>query len=82
MPPTEGRVIANDLEFAFLEEGSGPLALCLHGFPDSAWTYRYLLPALYPSSLTRRVQILLGAGVLAANLIAYALVVLRSTRDS
>ncbi len=46
MSPTEGRVVANDVEFAFLEEGSGPLALCLHGFPDSAWTYRYLLPAL------------------------------------
>ena len=43
---------------------------------------RYLLPALYPASLTRRVQILLGAGALAANLIAYALVVVRSTRDS
>ena len=27
-------------------QGSGPLALCLHGFPDSAWTYRHLLPAL------------------------------------
>jgi pimeloyl-ACP methyl ester carboxylesterase len=39
-------VIANDVDFAFLEEGSGPLALCLHGFPDSAWTYRHLLPAL------------------------------------
>src|SRR5712691_3286924 len=33
---------------------------------------RYLLPALYPASLTRGVQILLGAGALAANLIAYA----------
>ena len=43
---TEGRTTANDLEFAYLEAGSGPLALCLHGFPDSAWTYRHLLPAL------------------------------------
>ncbi|MEQ1786595.1 MAG: alpha/beta hydrolase [Acidimicrobiales bacterium] len=46
MTITEGRIVANDLEFAYLEAGSGPLALCLHGFPDSAWTYRFLLPAL------------------------------------
>jgi pimeloyl-ACP methyl ester carboxylesterase len=43
-PP--GRIPANGLEFAYLEAGRGPLALCLHGFPDSAHTYRYLLPAL------------------------------------
>src|SRR6188508_461392 len=42
----EGRITANDVEFAYLETGAGPLALCLHGFPDSAWTYRFLLPAL------------------------------------
>ncbi len=35
-----------DLEFTCLEAGSGPLALCLHGFPDSAVTWRHLLPAL------------------------------------
>jgi hypothetical protein len=29
----EGRVHANGLEFAYLEAGDGPLALCLHGFP-------------------------------------------------
>ena len=46
MPITDGRVTANDVDFAYLEAGTGPLALCLHGFPDSAWTYRFLLPAL------------------------------------
>jgi pimeloyl-ACP methyl ester carboxylesterase len=46
MSITEGRATANDVEFAHLEMGTGPLALCLHGFPDSAWTYRHLLPAL------------------------------------
>lgn len=39
-------VSANGLEFGILEAGSGPLALCLHGFPDSAHTWRHLLPAL------------------------------------
>ena len=43
-----GRVRAGGLEFQYVEAGpaSGPLALCLHGFPDSPWTYRHLLPAL------------------------------------
>ena len=43
---TEGRVTANGVDFAFVEAGTGPLALCLHGFPDTAWTWRHLLPAL------------------------------------
>jgi pimeloyl-ACP methyl ester carboxylesterase len=42
----ERTVTANGLQFGVLEAGSGPLALCLHGFPDSARTWRYLLPAL------------------------------------
>lgn len=37
---------ANGVEFTVLEAGSGPLALCLHGFPDSAHTWRHLLPEL------------------------------------
>ncbi|MHB8341940.1 MAG: alpha/beta fold hydrolase, partial [Mycobacteriales bacterium] len=39
-------VPAGGLEFAALEVGSGPLALCLHGFPDTAHTWRHLLPEL------------------------------------
>ncbi|MFC4589427.1 alpha/beta fold hydrolase [Sphaerisporangium corydalis] len=39
-------VEANGVEFGYLSMGSGPLALCLHGFPDSAHTWRHLLPEL------------------------------------
>jgi pimeloyl-ACP methyl ester carboxylesterase len=45
-PVTESTVSANGVEFAVLSAGDGPLALCLHGFPDSAHTWRHLLPAL------------------------------------
>jgi pimeloyl-ACP methyl ester carboxylesterase len=39
---------ANGVRFALLTDGpaEGPLALCLHGFPDTAWTWRHLLPDL------------------------------------
>jgi pimeloyl-ACP methyl ester carboxylesterase len=44
----QGTVTAGGLDFAYLACGpaDGPLALCLHGFPDTAHTYRHLLPAL------------------------------------
>lgn len=45
-PIKEGKVCANGIEFSYLEAGNGPLALCLHGFPDSAWTWRETLFAL------------------------------------
>ncbi|MEV5572989.1 alpha/beta hydrolase [Spirillospora sp. NPDC052269] len=43
-----GAVEANGMEFGYLTSGpaSGPLALCLHGFPDSAHTWRRLMPEL------------------------------------
>jgi pimeloyl-ACP methyl ester carboxylesterase len=41
-----GTITANGIEFAYLEAGTGPLALCMHGFPDTAWTWRHLLPEL------------------------------------
>ncbi|MFZ4720331.1 MAG: alpha/beta fold hydrolase [Ilumatobacteraceae bacterium] len=42
----QGTVSANGVDFTYLTAGDGPLALCLHGFPDSAHGYRHLLPAL------------------------------------
>lgn len=41
-------IVANGVRFAALAAGpeDGPLALCLHGFPDAAPTWRHLLPAL------------------------------------
>ncbi len=44
----QGSVSANGVEFCYLTAGnpSAPLALCLHGFPDSAHGWRYLLPEL------------------------------------
>ena len=44
-----GMVTANSLDFAYVEAGEGPLVLCLHGFPDNALTYRYLMPKLAES---------------------------------
>jgi pimeloyl-ACP methyl ester carboxylesterase len=41
-----GSITANSIDFHYLELGAGPLVLCLHGFPDNAYTYRYLLPVL------------------------------------
>jgi pimeloyl-ACP methyl ester carboxylesterase len=43
---TQGTVTANGVDFTYLTAGEGPLALCLHGFPDSAHGYRHLLPRL------------------------------------
>ena len=39
-------VRANGLEFAYLEQGTGPMVLLLHGFPDNAHTWEHQLAAL------------------------------------
>lgn len=39
-------VEANDVSFSYIEQGTGPLLLCLHGFPDHALTFRRVMPAL------------------------------------
>ena len=31
-------VHANGVRFAYLEQGSGPLVMFMHGFPDNAWS--------------------------------------------
>jgi pimeloyl-ACP methyl ester carboxylesterase len=48
MTESELRYEASGISFAALAWGSddGPLALCLHGYPDTAWTWRFLGPAL------------------------------------
>lgn len=43
----QGQTTANGLDIAYLSCGSeGPLAVLLHGFPDSPQTWRHLLPRL------------------------------------
>ncbi len=36
----------SDLDFAYVEQGQGPLVLMLHGFPDHALTWSRQIPAL------------------------------------
>lgn len=46
---TQHSIRVNDLNVSYFAAGldnTGPLAICLHGFPDSAHTWRHLLPRL------------------------------------
>ncbi|MEU5943675.1 alpha/beta hydrolase [Micromonospora sp. NPDC047548] len=40
------RITANGIDFAYFEQGEGPLALLLHGFPEAPSMYRHLMPVL------------------------------------
>lgn len=44
--PALGQCRVNDINFSYLEMGQGPLVLCLHGFPDTAWGFSDTLSAL------------------------------------
>ncbi|HEU5058862.1 MAG TPA: alpha/beta fold hydrolase [Kofleriaceae bacterium] len=41
-----GEVRANGVRYAYLEEGTGPLVLLLHGYPDNAHSWEHQLGAL------------------------------------
>ena len=47
-PIAQQTLTVNGVDFTYLACGTddGPLALCLHGFPDSAHSWRHLLPEL------------------------------------
>ena len=46
-------VDANGLRFAYLEEGSGPLVLMLHGFPDTAHSWDQVRRESPPKAIAR-----------------------------
>ena len=39
-------VTANGLKFGYLEQGTGPLVLLVHGFPDTPYTWDAAMPAI------------------------------------
>jgi len=46
-PTLEPKFIeANGLRFAYLEQGTGPLVLLVHGFPDTAYTWDHAMAAV------------------------------------
>ena len=86
MTITSGSVTANGLDIGYLACGdTGPLAVCLHGFPDTAHTWRHLLPRLADAGYRAVAPFLrgyaptsvpsdgeYGVGALAADAIAFA----------
>lgn len=46
MSQTLKHIEVNGQSLAYLEQGEGPLVICLHGFPDSAYSYAGMLPVL------------------------------------
>ena len=46
MTPQQIQVRTSEASFHCLSMGDGPLALCLHGFPDTAESFSAQMPAL------------------------------------
>jgi pimeloyl-ACP methyl ester carboxylesterase len=46
MFPQPRKITANGLEMAIYEQGEGPPVILLHGFPETAFSWRHQLPAL------------------------------------
>jgi len=47
---------------------------------DTGFIEHYLMPLIYPESLTREVQISLGVGVVALNLVIYGLLIMAARK--
>jgi pimeloyl-ACP methyl ester carboxylesterase len=43
---THHRIDVGELSLHYVEAGSGPLVILLHGFPEFWWSWRYQIPAL------------------------------------
>jgi hypothetical protein len=52
------------------------------GTYQESFIVHYLLPLIYPTELTRDVQIILGAGVVLISLLIYSLVLYKRARES
>ncbi len=50
------------------------------GTYEESFVAHYLLPLIYPTELSRNVQIILGAGVVLINILIYALVVYKRAK--
>ncbi len=52
--PTHRTVEANGIRIHIAEQGSGPLVLLCHGFPESWYSWRHQLQALAAGGFSRR----------------------------
>ncbi len=59
---TERQIKAGSYRINLLEAGEGPLVLCLHGFPETSWSWRRQLPVLADAGYHAVAIDLLGYG--------------------